>query len=140
MPKYEIAINISPQAQPPDTVPNTELQPLTSAESGYDSSLSLQSIAKLAVGSIAVKTLATTALGAVGDLTGDQKLQRELNEALQIGSYIAQIMVAGPLVGGVAVATQLVARGVEENIKIKNINISSRYQNTLRGNRVRGNR
>ena len=67
------------------------------------------------------KQLASYGLSQYGNLTGNTIRQRQMDDALQIGSYIGQI-VAGGWVGAIAVGVQLTTSAINNSIVSRKAN------------------
>ena len=67
------------------------------------------------------KQLASYGISQYGNLTGNTIRQRQIDNALQIGSYIGQIAVGG-WVGAIAVGVQLTTAGINNAITTRRAN------------------
>jgi len=132
-------VNINPAGQPSPTSSNIALDSPTSATNIRERNISLLGVAKLAIGASALKSVGGTALGLVGDWTGNRQLQRDIDAGLTVLGYGTQIAIGG-LIGVGAVAAQITSKALSQNVRLRNINLNADYQSTLRGNRYFGNR
>lgn len=67
------------------------------------------------------KQLASYGVSQYGNLTGNTIRQRQIDNALQVGSYIGQIAVGG-WVGAIAVGVQLTTSGINNAIATRKAN------------------
>ena len=67
------------------------------------------------------KQMASYGLSQYGNLTGNTIQQRQIDNALQVSSYVAQIAVGG-WVGAIAVATQITTNGISNLISTRRAN------------------
>lgn len=67
------------------------------------------------------KQLASYGVSQYGNLTGNTIRQRQIDNALQVGSYIGQIAVGG-WVGAIAVGVQLTTAGINNAITTRRAN------------------
>lgn len=67
------------------------------------------------------KRLASYGISQYGNLTGNTIRQRQIDNALQIGSYVGQIAVGG-WVGAIAVGVQLTTSGINNAIATRKAN------------------
>lgn len=67
------------------------------------------------------KQLASYGLSQYGNLTGNTIRQRQIDNTLQIGSYVGQILVGG-WVGAISVGVQLTTSAINNNIATRKAN------------------
>lgn len=139
MAETTIRVIIDPSSSPPPTATDTRIKPPTSDTSGRSIDLSLKSSATALVVANGIKNVVDTTLGQVGQITGNQNVQRRIDAAQQLIGYATQIAI-NPVVGGIAVGAQLITNAISNTVENRNSAIQSEYLLTLRGNRTNGNR
>jgi hypothetical protein len=139
VPRYEIAVTVNPNAQPPATAPNSELQPMTSAETAFNKQLTLGGVAKGIIGLNALRSIGSTLTGQVGAYTGNAQTQRNIDNTLQFLQYAGEIAIGGAI-GVASVGAQILNEKITEGIQRRNENLDSQYRRFLRGNSFSGNR
>lgn len=102
------------KTQETSTQPNTEEKNKKGKENSKQKAINTALIQ-------AGKQLASYGVSQYGNLTGNTIQQRQIDNALQIGSYIGQIAVGG-WVGAIAVATQLTTQGINNFISTRKAN------------------
>lgn len=95
---------------------------------------------KTAIATKMAYDLGTAALTKVGEYTENQLQQNRINKALTLGASAVAIA-SNPVLGSIAVATNLGLKAIDERIQMRNANKRSRYLRELTGNTVNtGNR
>ena len=130
---------IDPRGLPPGTSGNNFYTQPTSGKTQYDVARSKKGIVSTGLALQVGRSIAGTAKGLVGDMVGSQSLQSDINTwatALGYATTIGSLGVGGAIIVGVDLGSQAVANVV----KVKNKNNEARYNNTLYGNKILGNR
>lgn len=128
-----INLNINPQGAPNETSAEP-LETTNTSTSLVDRNLSIRNAAQIGVVANAGKQVFNTFIGQVGSITGDQGLQRSINNIGTAAGILGAFAIS-PFIGAINLAVQSGIGIFKENLERRNAEISATYYSRIRGSR-----
>lgn len=83
--------------------------------------------------------IASTAIGQIGEITGNRPLQRKVENFSRIVSY-ATFAAVSPVFAAAGIATELAAETIQRNVQARNEQIQNDYYRNLYGSKYNNSR
>jgi hypothetical protein len=87
----------------------------------------------------AVSRISSTAIGQIGEVTGNRPLQRKVENFSRIAGY-ATFAYLNPVFAAVSIGTELAAEGIQREVQARNENIQAQYFRNLYGSKYNNSR
>lgn len=91
------------------------------------------------VGFSSLSRITSTAIGQVGEITGNRPLQRKIENFSRLAGY-ASFAIFNPVLAAASIGTELAAESIQRQIQTRNENIQAEYYKNLYGSKYNNSR